>query len=95
VTEPTYRARCDCGHRFETETAEGELVACAACHAVGAAKAEPLDDCWWTLFILQPLNRKMMHLPAVYSPTAAAPAKPIPTAPQRTRLPEEVASRAF
>jgi hypothetical protein len=94
VTEPTYRARCVCGHRFETETAEGGLVACAACHAVRPAEAEPVDDVWWAWWIVQPLNRRMMHLPPVHSPTPTAPVKAAPPAPKRTRLPEGV-RRAF
>jgi len=94
VTEPTYRARCDCGHRFETETAEGELVCCPSCHAVRAAVAEPVDEAWWRHFVAQPLNRRMLGLRPAYAPPTAV-VKAATPAPKRGRLPEEVASRAF
>jgi len=96
VTEPfTYRAKCECGARLETVVPESEPVSCPICHAVRAAVAEPVDEAWWRWFILQPLNRKMLGLPPVYSPPPTAPVKPAPPAPKRGRLPEEVASRAF
>ena len=83
MTEFTYRALCICGKRFETETPEGELISCPACHAVRPAVAEPVDEIWWAWCILQPLNRKMLGLRPVYSPTPTAPVSPVGPPPRR------------
>ena len=76
----TFRHRCpECGERFAVRILEGDLTSCSKCNAVCPAVPEPCDEHWWTWFVAQPLNRKMLGLPPLYV------AEEAPRAPSRTR----------
>ena len=74
-----FRHRCPCGERFAVRVPPASPVACRKCTIVSFATPEPCDEHWWTWFVAQPLNRKMLGLPPLYV------AEEAPRAPSRTR----------
>jgi len=74
----TFRHRCpECGERFAVRILEGDLTSCPKCNAVVPAVPEPCDEHWWTWFVAQPLNRKMLNLSPLYVAEEAPKPKPV------------------
>lgn len=61
-----FRHRCVCGARFAVRVPPAAPVSCQKCNVVAFATPKPCDEHWWTWFVAQPLNRKMLHLPPLY-----------------------------
>jgi len=75
-----FRHRCPCGERFAVRVPVHAPVSCRKCNIVSFATPEPCDEVWWTWFVAQPLNRKMLNLPPLYvaePPNHPPPAKPV------------------
>jgi len=73
-----FRHRCVCGERFAVRVPVHAPVSCRKCNIVSFATPEPCDEVWWTWFVAQPLNRKMLGLPPLYVAEEAPKPKPRP-----------------